>query len=550
VHTTVAKARSDDFHLIKILHESKKLIAENASLKIAQLKYKDLQKKEIDEETVELTFTIVNQKAESNYTSLRTVNLTSNYGTSYKDMALYLDLYPTNPSGKDTTLEDIMLLLSANNIPTIIVDRDTIQNHISSLLLAKKPIKDILLAQGTFPEEGRDAELKYFCNIKKVSSTEFIGTDKVEKGMMVCKKFPLSKGTKDGMNVKGEVLPPKQSKDIILKAGENVYLSASECEVFASAKGILRIRQEASFKPIISQVLIFSVEAIEEIDGSKPLNITVDKPIEIIGGVKSGSKVISQKEVIIIGDVESGAVIQTSGNILINGNIIGGEMTSSKDIEGLKDVTLSRLTAEGKIVVKGITMNSELSGHEIYLNEVSGCNITAGSKIEINKIIPSETGLGGRLTVGIVYHLNQIKQENLKFIDVASKNLERLKEVFGEEILRYLEHSNVNHTLIIHAENLKKLGFQINKREQKELVKQIFSAVVPTKEMIKERELNIQEIEKQKQKASIISPQIVINEVLNQTTAIEMEGLISELLSGEGPVRCEICDNNIVKIPI
>ena len=92
-------------------------------------------------------------------------------------------------------------------------------------------------------------------------------------------------------------------------------------------------------------VVVPSVDQVEEIDGSNPIELTTDSHVRIKGGVKSGSKIISQGEVFVSGDVEENTSIMTSGNLYVIGEIRGSTQISDSDIFEEQSVYSSKLVA-------------------------------------------------------------------------------------------------------------------------------------------------------------------------------------------------------------
>lgn len=64
---------------------------------------------------------------EKGRTGLRFENQRDKAGIECTDMKLYLDLYPLNPSGKRTTLEDVKALLKNNSVDFKLVDFSAIE---------------------------------------------------------------------------------------------------------------------------------------------------------------------------------------------------------------------------------------------------------------------------------------------------------------------------------------------------------------------------------------------------------------------------------------
>ncbi|NQS98939.1 MAG: DUF342 domain-containing protein [candidate division Zixibacteria bacterium] len=549
IELVIRSELSDDLSLIKILHDAKRLISERYGITSELLRYKNLKKVGLDSEYTKVSLIIENLAIPSGKSNIRLKKARSNAGIDYDDMILYVDLFLENQAGEKTTTQDILDLLKTNGIQLNLVNMELLKNSIVSLHKMNMPIKDVLLIQGQFPDDSYNAEINYFCGLKKVDEANFIGKERIQKDQLICEKKPPIMGEKPGYNVKGSSIPPREVKDIQMIAGDNIYISEDGTKVYAAEKGILHVHVEKPAQPHIESVLKFSLEPIKVIDGSKPINVITDKPIEVQGGLKPGSKIISQAEVLVFGHISWNTSIQTTGSIQIEGNIIGAFLSSDEDIEAYKDVSSTRLVAEGKLVVKGTAKNSDLFGHEVFVNLVIGCNITAGDKIEVNSVQADEKGFTARLQAGLTHHLEEIVTMNEKFIESANTSLDKLEKVFGERIIRAAGTTNITQMLIIHAENLKKMGIHITTQEKRETVKRLIGTIGPIQELIKEKKESIHLIGRKKVKGFISNPKIIVNSGVEKEVQVDIDGVLGNILPEDGRIRLELSDKDLMKMP-
>ena len=546
VELIVAQTDLHDAELVKILRKAKEEVSAITGIPIPGLHYKDLVKKRSGADSSKISMVITAGSPEKCDPVLKYFKLRSDQGIEYEDMALNVSMFPLNKKGEKTSLEDVLHVLEKENIPPESINLQTLEVALKTLHTNNKPLKDLVLARGTFPEKSVDAEIKYRIDIQKIDQNNYTGAEKVDENQVILIKQSAVQGTSPGFNVRGELIQPETPEDIQLMAGENVYLSEDGLELISAVRGIFHIRVTPAFNDGIKSNLTVSVEAVEVIDGSEPVRITIDRPVEIVGNLKSGSKIISQREVIVTGDIEENTSIQTSGSIFIDGNIIGSSLSSEQDIE-VKDVKSSVLTAEGKLVVSGTAFNSDLTGHEVYINEVVGCSVTAGKKIEINLIRPNEAGFTAKLTAGLVSHLEEIIRENEKFIVFADTNLEKLQQVFGGEIVESAGPDNISQMMNMHAENLRKMGFRITSGEQNEAIRQLIGTIAPMRELRNEKNESIQDLESRKVEGFSTDPKIIIKLPVEQAVEIDIEGMRDTLFPKDGARLLELKGERIVR---
>lgn len=136
----------------------------------------------------------------------------------------FVKIYPPkNIKGKKVTFDyavDVINLYKFENI------------ELTNLKVAfgnKKFDDKILIAKGTYPEKGADAEIKYsvFSQGEKV---------KVQRGQILLYKI-LPKIGKAGLNIYGKFIPPKQGSDIIIEQNENIFSDVKKLRYFAANDG-------------------------------------------------------------------------------------------------------------------------------------------------------------------------------------------------------------------------------------------------------------------------------------------------------------------------
>ncbi|MBC8277192.1 MAG: DUF342 domain-containing protein [FCB group bacterium] len=535
-----------DIDIVKILHKAKSIISAKTNLPVMSLQYKDLVKKRSGDSTTKISVIISKDSLQKSDPVLRFERAVSNYGLEFEGMQVYLTLYPLNEKGEKTSIHDIMRVIKQNSVSIDLVDKEVIEEALIQLENENRVIKELKIAQGRFPSKSRDAEIEYSVGIMKKDDLNYATAEKVDKNQVLIRKNPPVRGSINGINVLGEEIAPPAARDIEIVSGENTTLSDDGLEILSATRGILNVHVSQTFKKDVKSKIEVSVDPIEVIDGSVSVRITADKPVEIVGNLKSGSKIISQGDVNVSGDIEANTSIQTSRSIFIEGNIIGSSLSSDQDIKA-DNVKSSKLLAEGKVVIKGSAMNSVLSGREVYIYEVIGCDITAAEKIEIDIIRTNESGFSASLTAGLTSHLGEIIKENVKFIVFADSNLEKLQKVFGEDIVKNTNSENVSQMMMIHAENLERMGLGISSSSQKEAIRQLIGTISPIRELREEKTNAIVKLEAQNTAGKPANPKIQINQFVEQPVDINIEGRLDHITPEDGATLVGLEGKRIVK---
>ncbi|NQS99134.1 MAG: DUF342 domain-containing protein [candidate division Zixibacteria bacterium] len=537
----------EDSILVKILKLAKKKISLLSHVDAGLLAYQKLLSKKIDADTLQVSIFIDREKPPMGESILRYLKAISSSGKEYEDMVLELDLYPLKLSGEQMTLKDVKKLLQKEGFSLDKVNMDAIEKAIIKLQKYSRPVKDVVILEGIFPEPSEDAELEYFCALKKLAKGGFVGVEKVIKEKMICRKKPAKKGVLKGVSVWGIPIPPEVPKEIEIKGELGINVSEDGNEVFTSRTGILHIRDEKSTGHYVKSKLIFSIEPIEVISGSQPLNITMDKPVEIKGGLKTGSQVISRYQVIVSGDIEEDVSIQTSGSIDITGNIIGGNLASEEDIDGSGNVTGTRLIAEGKLTIKGTVKNSNLIADEVCVSEIVGGTIIAGKKIEVNTISPDDEGYTPTIKVGSSYHKKEVVQENNRFIDFAKDNLDKINRIYGKEVISSVGSANISQMIMLFMKSQRKAGISKMSDSQINAMKKLLESVIPIRVSMHEKIDSNRKLRSKKSKNDLTSPVIIVKSSVKSNVSIEIDGIKGELTPSDGAVTMEVSKELIKK---
>ena len=547
VEIELPQEKIPDSVLLNIFREAKKSISSQYNVPVDFLRYRNIEKHGIGTGSARVTVLMVSEDPNANDPKIKLSASKSETGHEFDNMVVKLDLFPRLKNGATVTSGHVIEFLKAEGIKTEFVDHKRVQAAVGKSLEENKPIKGLIIGKGKFPSPSIDGEIQYFCGVKEMDEGFISGTEKLEAGQKICRKKDGVTGEELGMDVKGDNIFPFEPKEYIISAGEKTFVSRDGNEAQATHTGILRVRVTTNEQFPSKRWLGLTLDQIAELDGSKPVRVTLDKPIEIKGGLKAGSVVVSQFEVIVEGDVDESVSIQTAGNIIISGDIIGSAVSGEKDID-VENAHSARLVAEGKLTIKGTAKNSYISGNEVFVNNAVGCTIVAGDRIEVNKVKAGNGGFVGKFKAGKKGHLDEIAKENTRFIEYAENNLDNLKKLFGEELIRSVKSTNISQVILKHMENLRKAGSYNITKEQRDAFIQLLEAITPLKELMGDKKHSLKTIER-KLKDVKSNPEIIFTEAVCGKVEIVLDGVVGELIPEEGEMKIELVDGELVKSP-
>lgn len=247
-------------------------------------------------------------------------------------------------------------------------------------------INDILIAEGENPVDGIDGKLEFKVKLasgKKFKALEGGSVDyrehdiitSVDKGELIAVVIRAQDGIKDGHTITGEVIKPKDGRDVEITLGNNITASdkGDSISYYSSIGGqLITDRNEISVEPLLT---------IEEDIGPETGNINFDGIVLIKGNVKDNYRVYAKKDITIQGNVGR-AVVKSGENITVQNGIVG------------KNKCL--VFAQGDITVKFAENSNLRAGGNIYIRRAAlNCRCMAGNRI----ISKSEKGqlIGGEL---------------------------------------------------------------------------------------------------------------------------------------------------------
>ncbi|MFN2353011.1 MAG: DUF342 domain-containing protein [Desulfopila sp.] len=256
--------------------------------------------------------------------------------------------------------------------------------------------EEILIASGSFPGEGKDAEVHFELEIGPLAghllddgTIDFrdrrimVG---VSAGQHIATKIPAVQG-EPGYNVLGVEIEPKSGRDITIKVSGEAQFLPRENRVIATSDGAMSV---VNFNTI-------NVAAKTVIKGDVDYstgNIASEGSVAIQGDIHPGFTVEVGGD-LKIGGAVSGAQIQSGGNLVITGGITGKSTT---------------IGAGGDININFIERGTVKSGGLVVVRkQCYYSSVEAATDIRCHR---QSTILGGRILASSSLSVGNVGTEN------------------------------------------------------------------------------------------------------------------------------------------
>lgn len=298
---------------------------------------------------------------------------------SSDQMEAHVTFFPPE-GGKSLAKSDILSTLESN-----LVFYGIRLNVVNELVIKKSYEQEILIAQGTPPQNGQDATLKFHIELNKKASPKIdedgqidyrlLDTiENVTKGQLLVSMIPPTAGV-SGMTVSNKEIPAKPGKSINLPKGKNTEITDDKLGLLASIDGKAELLDK--------KVHVYSVHEVRESVDNSTGNIDFVGNVVINGNVLSGFEVKAGGFIEVKGVVE-GATLIAAGNIVLKRGMQGmgkGSIVSGGNV-------VARFIESGKVSAKG----------DVIAEAIMHSNVHCGGKIKV----AGKKGLlvGGKLHAG------------------------------------------------------------------------------------------------------------------------------------------------------
>ncbi|MGY3187162.1 DUF342 domain-containing protein [Lysinibacillus sp. TE18511] len=301
-----------------------------------------------------------------------------------------------------------------------------------------EPGKAFLIAQGTHPVTGTDAQITY---LPKPERKPVISEDgkadyydmnfisEISEGSWLGEKIPATLG-KPGQNVLGEIIAAVPGRDFPIR-----YDNKSAYEVEEDGKVVIRSKIAGVLDDVKGMIGVNRHLPIHGDVGVETGNLEFNGSLSIKGTVISGYTVIATGDISIEGaEGVSGAKLIKSieGDVYIRGGIfgLGSTLVEAGGNIFVKHVNEANLVAADSIHIGSYALGSQLSAHSIYVDERKG-KIIGGRAVAKNTIVTAISGNRlERRTELIIESVN--KQESYSVIQGKATHLKQLQLEISE----------------------------------------------------------------------------------------------------------------------
>ena len=333
-------------------------------------------------------------------------------------MAAYATVISKNEQHKPFTADDILRVASTNGV-FYGIDEAAVKEMADSQLINT----EVKIASGMEPVNGTDGRL-----VLKLDVGEGWDVQNVKEGAEICHVVSPHPG-RDGRDVRGRMLTPKQGKPAEILVGDGLVKRGNR--YFAEYGGTLVCR-----------------DGIYSIVDEMVLDKNIDQSSGIIG--YGGT-------IIINGNVSGKAVIRAGRSVIVHGAVTSSVIEAVKDISIDGRVTDASISAtDGSITGTEFTESTIVAGSGISASVINNCTVKCVTGIEC-------TSGYGRIAGGDIYCAGDVN-----CLTVGSREHTETHITLGESV----EFTNEIRALEIQAQKLDnevaKITDQVNKIREKE----------------------------------------------------------------------------------
>jgi len=359
---------------------------------------------------------------------------------SNDQMAAHLSVIPPL-GGEEATLDRVKTVLEEAEIEYGLRE-ERLNELFNEDGVIDKEIEEVLIAEGTEPIAGEDAEIDFKFDLesqeRKVQQLEDGSVDyrnlgrinNVEAGSVLATKSPPKPGT-PGMNVRGEEVEPEAPTDLKIPGGKNTTLSEDGLTLRSDIEGQVFYKGD-------------KIEVIEvhTVNGNLDLstgNVKFVGTVIVKGDIKDSMKVKAKHDIHVQGSVHA-AQLEAGGEVAIKNGFIGknkGKIEADGDVKA-KFIENGKVVTEQNLIVSEAIMHSDIDAAEaikvVNKGLIVGGMVRAGREIDA-KVVGSNLATKTKLFVGVTpalrdqYHELTEELDNYQVeLDEALKSINYIKK--------------------------------------------------------------------------------------------------------------------------
>ena len=333
---------------------------------------------------------------------------------------------------ENVTLEDIKKFLKEKRILQGLLEDSALEELLKSGAILENLC---LVAQGTPPEPGKDAQVTYHFDkdplkigiMKAGGGIDFRDKGEipqVKEGALLAEKVPLVQA-KPGKDVFGQTLAVEPAKDVPFLPGPGTKASEDRLKIYAQKKGRPTLSSEGKFTVVNELVIPGDV-------GLGTGHIRFDGFVDVGGAIEAGFQVKAGR--LTVKEIHRGEV-ETEGDMVVSGGIIGGKVVCRGNLR-TRFIQYSQIEAGGDVIVEGEIIDSKIETRGAVIAKPAG-RILASRILATRGVMAAQIGSASSkpcfLTVGVDAHLQNL----IKKIqgDIAAKEGEKKKLKASLEVL-------------------------------------------------------------------------------------------------------------------
>ncbi|MFH1154117.1 MAG: FapA family protein [Pseudomonadota bacterium] len=341
-----------------------------------------------------------------------------------------LKLKKRNPS---LTMEALLGYLEACDVRFGVVDDQLIGTWLSG---AEENGDNLVVAKGIYPEEPREAEIKYhfktdFRQAGKVlpdGSIDFRDRGDipfVTAGTLLAEKTPAVRGV-PGTDVSGFQISVPEPVDLVFGAGQGTRYSEDQLQIYADVDGQPHL-------DALGNISVFNELSIKGDVDYNTGNINFNGNIIVEGTVREGFKV--KGATLTVGQIE-GAEIDLTGDLNVGSGIIDAKLINVQGIVQAKYINNSIIKAFGDLIVQKEIIDSKIflggtcinDGGTIISSEVAAKQGVQAGQIGTEVSVPTRLRVGKDEYVDLQLEIvERVLKENLDRIDGLKAGIEKLQ---------------------------------------------------------------------------------------------------------------------------
>ena len=201
-------------------------------------------------------------------------------------------------------------------------------------LINRKDGGSAVVAEGIYPVDGRNSQVKYLFESDKIRNPAFDTDDRVdlldhtvlptvEVGKVLAVREIHAVPGRDGSTVTDEAVKARQGKETPFKAGKGTMLLDNDTKIVAAANG----------RPMLANGIVSVVPQLvipQDVDPETG-NVYFNGDVQIKGSVMDNMKVVADGNVAVSGNVMQASLF-AKGNVDIRGNIISSKVTAGMGV--------------------------------------------------------------------------------------------------------------------------------------------------------------------------------------------------------------------------